>query len=516
MPPAAIPSPSRPACAGQTIALTNGPILISQNLNLDASALTNPVTINGMGSSRLFQCNAGATNTFTALKLTGGYALDDGGAILNEGDLTLNQCNVSGNTAGSLGGGLANEAGSSTLNNCTVSGNTAGAGGGLFNSAQVSLNQCTLAENGSALGGGAFNLGALSLYYCTVSGNTVSGGGGGVFNFGTLDLASSIVAGNTALSQPNVRGLINSTNGVNVLSGDPRLNPLGNYGGPTPTMPPLPGSPAIDPLGGETNNFFATDQRGLPRVINLIVDVGATENQAFIVTTANDEDDGDAQPEHGTGTSLREALRYGDPGDTITFDPSLSGATIVLTNSITLTRDVIIDAVALPGGLVIDGNNAHALFHMNYANKNITFNGLTLTGSFGSAINDLNPTSVPGTLTLNQCTLHGNSGAYYGGAIYMNFSGSSTVSDNLFLNRCLLFDNHSTDGGAIYLNSCYGTVLSQCTLSNNSAGDGGAILCDNGGKITFNECTLNGNTALRGGAVGVIGNNVISFRPDPQ
>jgi len=66
--------------------------------------------------------------------------------------------------------------------------------------------------------------------------------------------------------------LTNSTslNGVN-----PGLAPLGNYGGPTPTMALLPGSPAID--AGDPNSFPATDQRGYPRPIGSAPDIGAFE-----------------------------------------------------------------------------------------------------------------------------------------------------------------------------------------------------------------------------------------------
>ena len=67
------------------------------------------------------------------------------------------------------------------------------------------------------------------------------------------------------------------------------LAPLGNYGGPTQTMPELPGSPAIgagsvalavDPHG----NPLTTDQRGLPRVTNGTVDIGAFQSQGFTFT----------------------------------------------------------------------------------------------------------------------------------------------------------------------------------------------------------------------------------------
>jgi hypothetical protein len=64
---------------------------------------------------------------------------------------------------------------------------------------------------------------------------------------------------------------------------DPLLAPLGDYGGPTQTMPPLPGSPAID-AGFDTGSLPATDQRGLNRVVNGIVDIGAVEVQLIVGT----------------------------------------------------------------------------------------------------------------------------------------------------------------------------------------------------------------------------------------
>ena len=61
----------------------------------------------------------------------------------------------------------------------------------------------------------------------------------------------------------------------------PILGQFGNYGGLTPTMPPLHGSPAIDggsaaALAGEG---FTIDQRGFPRVSGARVDIGAVEVQ---------------------------------------------------------------------------------------------------------------------------------------------------------------------------------------------------------------------------------------------
>src|SRR5215467_5416996 len=110
----------------------------------------------------------------------------------------------------------------------------------------------------------------------TVSGNP----DGGIFNGGTATLQNSIVANN---SGANCGGTITS-HGYNLSSdgscafsnsGDrnntnPLLGTLGNYGGPTPTIPLLAGSPAIDagnPSGctDGQGHLLTTDQRGYPR-----------------------------------------------------------------------------------------------------------------------------------------------------------------------------------------------------------------------------------------------------------
>jgi hypothetical protein len=67
---------------------------------------------------------------------------------------------------------------------------------------------------------------------------------------------------------------------------NPELSPLGDYGGPTQTQVPLPGSPAIGagsialiPAG------VTTDQRGFARVVGGKVDIGAVELQDASVVT---------------------------------------------------------------------------------------------------------------------------------------------------------------------------------------------------------------------------------------
>jgi hypothetical protein len=254
--------------SGQTILLTNGLITLSSTVTIDASSLSGGIRINGYTNSGIFRANAG-TVVLNALALT----ITNGSAYgvyrpAGSGTLTLNQCSLSG-TAFNV---IFND-GTMTLNQCTVSGVV---GLGIFNrSGTMAVNQCTLFGNS---GGGILNDAALTVNQSTVSGNT----GNGIYNrSGTLTLSNSIVAGN---SGQNLLGSFTSS-GANLTNGTPLLALLGNYGGPTQTMPPLPGSPAIDAATSGTS--FATDQRGYPRIVGAFADLGAVEgvfNPAMTLT----------------------------------------------------------------------------------------------------------------------------------------------------------------------------------------------------------------------------------------
>ena len=137
---------------------------------------------------------------------------------------------------------------------------------------------CTVAGNSAGYGGGIQNSGTLTINNSTLSGNSAPAGeGGGIYNENTLTLNNCIVAGNTAQSAPNIYGAFSGSD--NLTTGIPLLAPLGNYGGPTQTMPPLFGSAAIDNGDDSVTSFLTSDQRGYPRLSGSHVDIGAVEAQ---------------------------------------------------------------------------------------------------------------------------------------------------------------------------------------------------------------------------------------------
>jgi hypothetical protein len=147
-----------------------------------------------------------------------------------------------------------------------------------FNSASVQAGRGSVGS-----GGGIANGGKLTINNSTLSQNSASNVGGGIGNSNgsTATLQNSIVANNSPGG--NCNGTMTS-NGYNLSSDgtcnlnstgdlnntDPKLGTLGNYGGPTQTIPLLSGSPAIDagnPSGctDGRGHLLKTDQRGKPR-----------------------------------------------------------------------------------------------------------------------------------------------------------------------------------------------------------------------------------------------------------
>jgi hypothetical protein len=118
------------------------------------------------------------------------------------------------------------------------------------------LNQCTL--SGNAASGAAS--GILCVEGSVAVTNTIAAGNNG--GSGTdiyLDFDTSLNYGGSNLVQSDFNG--GTITGPAPLRAAANLAPLGNYGGPTPTVPPSPGSPALG-AGTVVVNTFATDQRG--------------------------------------------------------------------------------------------------------------------------------------------------------------------------------------------------------------------------------------------------------------
>ena len=142
----------------------------------------------------------------------------------------------------------------------------------------------------------------ISIRHSTFSGN-IATDGGGIANFaggGAVEIKNTIVANSLDSDPidfgddpiPDVYGSFTSL-GYNLIenvgsasgfgatgdqtSVDPDLGARQDNGGPTETHALNPTSPAID--AGDNSGAPATDQRGMDRIVNLVVDIGAYEYQ---------------------------------------------------------------------------------------------------------------------------------------------------------------------------------------------------------------------------------------------
>src|SRR5208337_857082 len=321
------------------------------------------LTVSGGGAASdfsVFTVDSGVTATISGLTIAGGNrsASNIGGGVFNAGTLTLAGDVVSGNSAG-YGGGVFN-AGTAILTGCTLSGNSATAsGGGVYSDdgSTLTLINDTITGDKAYYGGGVFSTGVVTLTNATLAADpTTSGGALDNYGAGTVTLNNTIVANRT--SGGDIAGTVNGssnfiddsatagglTQGVNgnIVGVNPLLGTLGNYGGPTQTMPLLPGSPAIDagstPLAVDgSGNPLTTDQRGtgFARTLNGMVDIGAFDDQ--ISGTAPGSQNGTQgvsesftlgsfSDQATPATSWRVDVNWGDGSTGTTLTPTSQGS----------------------------------------------------------------------------------------------------------------------------------------------------------------------------------------------
>jgi hypothetical protein len=235
---------------------------------------------------------------------------------------------------------------------------------------------------------------------------------------------------------------------------------------------------------------------------------------AFSATlvVSNNQDDGDG--------SLRQAINVNNRLgglNTITFSNTVTGRIVLTSGELFISSSVTILGPG-PRSLAIDGNGSDRVFHIASINNpvNAVISGLTITNGFnfgGGVYND------HASLILTNCILVGNRD----GAIYNDGSSSAKLA-SLTLNDCTIAGNTTLgNGGAIenYASGGAATVAATgCTFSGNVASGnnvGGAIFNDgNGGMAScgLNLCTVSGNSAGLAGAIwntGFQGTGILSM-----
>lgn len=280
------------------------------------------IIISGAQRFRLLEIAADGKVAIHNLTLADGQA-PVGAAILSSGQLQVSGVTFLQNRASEDGGAILQTAGHSSIINSTFYRNQAARhGGGIAQTGgELMVGNSTFADNAAQAGGAIHSLGELWLRNALLANSQSETD---CVLLGTLHPASdnNLIRHHQGCGQP-------------VSQENPRLEALGYYNGPTPTLPLGGGSPAIN----RGSNAAATDEQGQtlqwdqrgngdPRIVAGIVDIGAFEVQAYPRLTVNTADDSTAAACSGTlgDCSLRGALHLAEAmgkSATIQFDPKI-------------------------------------------------------------------------------------------------------------------------------------------------------------------------------------------------
>jgi len=475
--------------AGTYKGSSNKNLIIQINLNILGAGETN-TTIDAEDDGLIFWIKPGHQVNITNITLTQGKASgtvsgddgDNGGAIYNEGTLTVQNCYLydnharNGNSPGTgsgIGkggnGGAIYNTGTLTLLNCNLKDNSAGKGG--------DGNPGDSGKQGGN-GGAILNTGTLTITNCTFEGNH-AGDGGSHYN-------------DHSGGSGGMGGAIYSTGTVNITGS----NFNGNYAG----------NPAVGATGGYGGAVYNTGTMTL-------TNCEMTSNHA------------------GKGA---------DATAQITAEHGGYGGAAYNSGTLTLTSCTFTSNYAGDGGKSSDlhdgssGGNGGAIYNQGTLNiQNGTFNSNHAgdggdiesgsaaaggSGGSGGAIYNTHTTTITNTqFNANHAgTGHKGGSAGNGGAIY-----SSSI---LSLTNCLMTGNYAGNGGAShdqktgkaggYGGAIYNigtSTLTNCTLNTNHAGDGGDCGDEYGGNggyggaiynfitLTIVDCQFDGNYAGTGG-----------------
>lgn len=243
-------------------------------------------------------------------------------------------------------------------------------------------------------------------------------------------------------------------------------------------------------------------------VISILAALGmqtAAHAATLTVNTLTDENDGSCSD---GDCSLRDAIAVTAIGDTINF--GVTGAITLTLGQLAIDKDLIINGPGA-GSMTISGDNASRVFSIN-SGVNVVLSGVTIANGNGEdGGNNYAPHSAgdgggihnEGALTLDNCTITGNSTSQNGGGIY-NASGELTIMNSVISDNTAL----GGSGGGIFNGDGLLDVTNSAFSGNiTNSGHGGAIA--NGGRLTITNTTLSNNNASASGG-GILSSGTLS------
>ncbi len=447
-----------------TITLTSAKLdITAKNLTINGTG-ANVLTLSGNNKLEDFTIEAGANVTLSGLTITQG-ASTNGGGILNNGTLTLNNDTFAQNTALLNGGAILN-GGTLTVNVSTFINNAATAdiaftisasGGAIYNNhtgtftisgSTFTNNTATTNAGGAIFNGGTGTVKANTLFSINTAGND----GGAIANFGTLAVDSGIFINNCSAGFGGAIVDAGTSNLIVTNSTFTGNTATGGFGGAilntaastltVSTSSFMNNSSAFggaifnDNANGAIINFpnfagltfsgnTATKAAGtLANNNNIDYAFGSTIGVDSLADTNN----GDYSTGH---LSLREAIAAVVPGGTINFASTVKGGTITLAlGELDINGNVTIDGEGAPN-LTISGNHTFRDFNIG-TGATVAISGFTITqgnGTNGGGILNNGTLTLAGDVITNNTTTLAGGGVYNTAGATVNVRNSSITKN---------------------------------------------------------------------------------------
>ena len=275
---------------------------------------------------------------------------------------------------------------------------------------------------------------------------------------------------------------------------------FGGDGVDTFALPDLRGRAIVDagddPIGTVRGSVEATLE---------LEDFVGLEPRSLLVTTTDDTMDAlDGK------TSLREALAFanlvedadgdGEAGDLISFDPSLKGATIALSQTLLITSDVTLFGDVdgdRRADITLSGGGAVRLLEVSGVATDAVLQSLTLTDGLGTDGGAISATSA-GSLTILDTTLAHNEASGRGGALYAHDVGDVTI-----VNSLLAGNRAAGDGGGAFVEGGRTTIVGttfDANLATGAGAKGGGLALGGTDALLVNATLTDNRAATHSGA----------------
>ena len=556
--------PKKSINAAVTVVAEDGTIHVAQGtydnngISIDTSmtiigANQQNTIISGSKTGTIFDIKPGVYVNLTKLTLSQGQNTY-GGAINNDGTLTIDSCTFTNNAATSIGGGaiyneydgnlivndssltnnqadsvgeggaIYNDHGILSINDTTLENNNAEYGGAIYtvgtasitnsifddnnagdnggaimNDKTLTMDDCTLNNNGATDGGAVYNDGNLELSDSTLNTNTASNNGGAINNYwGILTINNDLFNFNTGYDG----GAIYNDNRFTVMYSTFNSNTANDNGGAIyadvntdPNNPPVINYSQITG-NSPTNSAIYSEVTGVNATLNWW---GSDSNPSGYVNSNVDVSDWmDSSGSEYVYVSPSGDDTGGDGSQDNPFQTIAKGVSYVYPGGTVYVASGTYDenSIYVDTSMTITGSSEQSTI-INGDNTGTIFyvgSGVNLVINNATLTDgqSYNGGAIynDGTVTINNCTLDYNTATNNGGAIYNDVNGMATITG------CSLTNNYAVDGGAIYNNNNLDISNSQI-INNHASNNGGAVYNDvdtSSSAINFNQIIGNNPT----------------------